>query len=1429
MTCRILLLVALSLPGASNAHNGAVAASTPVRDIVVDGDFSDWPDHLPRHPIARAVYGNAPTSSQDLQAWFQVGHDSAMAAVYLAIEVRDESVVTEPLGGTKAWDTQDGVEVYLGLEHAQERVPVQSFLWGASAGLQADDDIGALGRVQHGDGWHRYEWRLPLKEQAQATVAFDVAVQDRDADGSFSWVAWGLGTHKIGSIERTGDLVLDTSPALGTIRGRLQRQKDGQGYGHAMVRVASESDSALQVTVESGPQGHFEAHVPPGTYRLWARAHAVTDTARVEVSGHRTADVAVSLRPATGRRWPAGPGVAVEARSGTRARQRHSFYGPDGLRRSAVNCLAQDGDGYLWIGGSEGVSRFDGGTFVHYAESDRFPVANVRAILPTGDGIWMATAAGLFRYDGSHVIRYGMADGLPSDWTTALAITPSGDLWVGTSRGPSCFSDGYFTNYGEDSGIARSDVGALCVDESQRAWVSTYAGVYVLDGQQFRRVAQRHTDATNSAMALDGGGNLWVGIGESLRQMDADGRELLSLEAGGLVQAVLVDSQNRVWAAASQLFAPGLATSRLLELVEGELVEVEPGGLPGGQIRTITQDREGGIWIGGPGHISRYDAQMRFTTAADGLPSDVVMTLLDDGAGDVWAGTTRGLARSAGEEYLPVAFRDDSARAFQVQHLAQDDRGRLWVGTSSGLFVGDARGHGRVTAHGSPPPEAHITALYAQGSAVWVGTNERLYRLGDRPRRFGTESGLPSSMISRLAEDGDGRLWVGTVSGLGIHDDGRFSTPEALKQVQTTITALAWHDDLMWLGTPEGLYRHDGRSERPPVVLGGLSSDYINSIRPDAHGRVWICTRSGLFLYRAGVLQQWWDAMEGITSISDAVVDRQGWVHVGTMGAGVVRYLPIASAPAAFVDGVITTHRLPSSDQVEITTSQAFLAFDVRGVSLKTKPGGLRYRYRLSGHHDWRMTAARRIEYADLDVGEYLFEVQAVDRDLGMTRDPARVAVVVSYPYGEMALWCVLALTGLGLALQTVRIVRRNRKLTAAGLRLETSLQTEHVAREQAEILRTKADAANRAKSIFLANMSHEVRTPMNAILGFATIMDGMVTEPALKGHIASMQTAGKSLLGLIDDILGLAKLEAGTLELEAAPTDCRDLLREMETAFSPRLSQKGIGLQIEVDRFLPPGLVLDGNRLRQVLVHLIGNAVKFTEEGYVRVVARNAAPRNEAVKLELLVEDTGIGIPPDEHGRIFGTFEQRDGQSTRQYGGTGLGLAITRRLVEAMGGGISVASTVGEGSTFRVVLPDVEVAVGLTETEASDADVDALALEPAAMLPTADGRPDSHAEAPPAVAAMDSAVRERLPKLARELTLRRDTWEEISSTLPISEAEEFAVAMRQLGEEYGYPSLVAWGERLSSDVESFDMEAMEATLKSYPEMIDEIESLTDP
>jgi PAS domain S-box-containing protein len=343
------------------------------------------------------------------------------------------------------------------------------------------------------------------------------------------------------------------------------------------------------------------------------------------------------------------------------------------------------------------------------------------------------------------------------------------------------------------------------------------------------------------------------------------------------------------------------------------------------------------------------------------------------------------------------------------------------------------------------------------------------------------------------------------------------------------------------------------------------------------------------------------------------------------------------------------------------------------------------------------------------------------------------------------------------------------------------------------------AEAANHAKDEFLTNVSHEIRTPLNAILGFSDLIRAQVKDPAQTAYAASIHTAGKELLGLFNNIIDLSKIESGQLEIQHQPVDLCALLRETGEIFKHNLAADNIQFRLECSAAMPGLLELDGARFTQILHCLLDNARKFTQQGEIRVHAQAVHNGAGQVQISVAVSDSGIGIAAEAHERIFASFQQADGQSTRKYSGAGLGLTIAKRLSERMGGTISVRSRLGQGSTFTLHLPAALISAPLP-TLTIQAVPDAIKV-PQSWCQNLD----------------DNRCQLLRHRLEQEFLPRARALEVV---VEMEQVSDFAHALAELAQQFQAPILDAHAQVLEHAAEQFDIVTIEENMRAFPDFI---------
>ena len=1036
--------------------------------------------------------------------------------------------------------------------------------------------------------------------------------------------------------------------------------------------------------------------------------------------------------------WIATEGGGVnkfDPRTETFARYLPDPQNPNSLAGDRVFTIFQDSAGNFWFGGPppRGLSKFNPATatFTHYSgESNnpaRFPGSGVWDALEDQAGnIWFASDEMLVKFD-PHVERftaYAPPRELNERRFAALYQAPDGDIWVGGSAGLYQFDprSGTFTPY-----PAVQQVNDILPDAAGFLWVASLSGLYQFDPRTGQVTRTYQHDATQgdslsnnrvSTLYQDRGGVLWVGTSEA-----------------GL-----------------NLYNP-----RQANFAHYRHQPNTPTSLADGTVNAIHVADRGHMWVGVGG----------------------VLDLMDLTTGDV-------------KHYTPPTPEGVASTIYAVH---QDRSGSIWVGMSNSLLFRFDPQTGQFTkypltvqAPAGPPgpagPPADVVSIYEdQEGALWVEVNfAGLYRLDTRrenirlfptPRVGGLPGGGgPPLPLTGLYKDRAGRMWVGTWNGLSRFDPaaGAFSQ-QALKVRQfpgydTRVEAiLEDHTGLLWLASRDGLIRLDPNSgdTKRYAEKDGLPTASIVGLLEDPAGNLWLSTKKGLSRFTpATETFRNYDVADGLQgnefSVGAFWQATDGQMFFGGTN-GLTAFYPAQISDNPYRSPVVLTdfqlfnkpvqpgensplaRPIWATDHLVLNHNQDILSFEFAALSYAT-PRKNRYRYKLEGlEGTWNEVDSNRrfATYIGLPAGDYTFWVQGTN-DSGLWSDQeVALHITVLPPWWETAWFRAIALVMLaslaysGYHWRVYSIEQRNRQLER-----EIAARTKDLREREEQLRQAKeaAEAANRAKSAFLAHMSHELRTPLNGILGYAHLLQQDLADRARDQWVKTIERSGRHLLALINDVLDIAKIEAGAITLQPVEFNLPRFLQSVGAMIRIRAEQKGLDFHLEIaatsldgasrdpaSKFnagfaqngqgrsaeLPTLVYADEQRLRQILLNLLGNAVKFTEQGRVtlkvsvvsrteRSAADNGQPTtdNGQQTIRFEVEDTGPGIPPEELERIFQPFQQA--RTPRPYvEGAGLGLSISRHLAELMGGSIHIKSMPGQGSIFWL---EVDLPVGSSRLE---------------------------------------------------------------------------------------------------------------------------------
>ncbi len=1001
----------------------------------------------------------------------------------------------------------------------------------------------------------------------------------------------------------------------------------------------------------------------------------------------------------------------------------------DGLPSTTIPALARDRHGYLWVATWDGLARYDGVGFRTWRHDPDDPASlpgNVVQALHVDrhDRIWAATeSGGLSVMDtdrkGFRHFRQGVYPGMESDDVFAIA-SQGDDLWFGTF-GSGLYrmsGDGEIHRYGSDEadsgGLPSDTVLSLAFDSRGDLWIGTMAGLAHYDGTVVRRVSTPDGGAPIVYSVTPDGDALWVGTAEGAYRRLADGQW-----------------EVPAW---SRMFARPNAVMTVVDSGDGEYWIGSQGGLwrtegagapapvrPGNESRGVGRvlqalllQPDGGLWVPFPtlglGYLHSDWRRIAGFTSAQGLEGGLYRALAPSSRGGTWLGSSLGmiehLEHSTGE-VVPLTLHAETLKTQRISALMEDRRGQLWAGHRNGIVrigldTGELRNWQQNSGADAPPAGGTIEwLLEAPDGSVWVygqagGVQRRDGESGRVLDRFDAASRFGSTLseVERFELDPEGALWVAGKGGLlRWRADIRDFVPVAEVTGERVLNFVFEDADTLWVHRLSGLeaWRRDGaghwRQQRRLSVAEGVPTVESTGLRIDAQRQLWLSTRRGLFRIDAGSGRvRHFGVRDGLLSQEfneRALMLAPDGVLVGSAADGSVVVLdtmladPPPQSPGLILDGVQVGRRdqlieLPVQGGFNLRHDDHELQVSARLLSFQN-PHANRYHSLLEGFdHEWvdQGASGERV-FSSLPPGRYALRVRGTD-PAGNVSQEQTLAFRVLPPWWRSAWGIVLFVLAGALLLGLSALAYRQR------------LKRLH-AWQLAEHKREIAEQASLAKTRFLATLAHEVRTPLTGVMGMSELLLETPLQETQRGHVHSLRQAGNHLLRLVNDALDLARIEAGKLELLSQDFDPRALVEETVALTRPLAEKRGLSFVAEVAPELPEALRGDPVRVRQILLNLLGNAVKFTERGGVALHVR----MTETGQVRMQVSDTGPGLSEEQLQRLFRRFEQADGaQTAARYGGSGLGLAICRELTAAMGGHIQVESVPGAGTRFTVELP---------------------------------------------------------------------------------------------------------------------------------------------
>jgi len=946
----------------------------------------------------------------------------------------------------------------------------------------------------------------------------------------------------------------------------------------------------------------------------------------------------------------------LDANTGRFTSYRYDKYNPNSISDNDVTTILEDSRHRIWVGTFHGGMNLldkSSGRFTRFQHNDRDSGSLscntvLRFFEDRRHRLWIATrGGGLDQLNfPDHQFHHFKNDphnpnSLPRDVILTLAGDDKDHIWIGTENGGlSIFhpETGNFMNYAHDdldnTSLGNNSIYSLYKDRNNNMWIGTFSGGIDL----YNRAANQFTLYKHSSSVNSPSNNNILDFLE-----DSRGNIWIGTDGGGV-----------------ELFDP--KTKKFTHFRHHPNV---PASVCGNYIISIREDKDKNIWMGSCGDgttvynpVKKTFRQIRKDPGNEASISgnnNGAMTLDKDH--ELWIsswGDGLNQYQSKSGNFIHYKHDDSNPNSIsgdRILYLFTDSKGYIWIGTlDKGLDLFDKKTktftHFVHDGSRNSLSDNGIHCIYEDREGnIWIGTKSGLNCLDRQSGHFTcyfTRDGLPDALISGILEDDKGNLWVSTNHGLSRFNPQtrtfkNFSTANGLQSNEFKAhSCLKSSSGAMYFGG-----------------VNGFNEFYPDSIKEICFDPPLLITSFQIFNKEVPV------AADGATS-------------------------PFLQKDISEAKGITISYK------------QSVISFGFASLNY-TIPEKKQYVYRLVGFDKkWNtIGTAHTATYTNLDPGAYTFEVKGLNNDGSWSSAITSLQLTITPPFW-MTWWCRLlmatCIVGIMISIHRIRIhlIHSQKKALEQQVQERTgqlalSIEEERKARREAEL-------ANQAKSEFMANISHELRTPMNAIIGFTDLVLTADIQKPHRDYIQHVHRSGHNLLGIINDILDYSKIEAGKLSMDNTAFGLVHLVEETVDMLAIKAFEKNLELICEIAPLVPDQILGDPARVRQILVNLIGNAIKFTDKGEILVSVKKGdsvhyEQGRKCQHMSISVKDSGIGIPQEKLHKIFESFTQADASTTRKYGGTGLGLTIAKNLAEMMGGSLEVESRPGEGSVFTLHL----------------------------------------------------------------------------------------------------------------------------------------------